>query len=360
MKRTTPQTDILRTVHALYDDPKVFCDTYWLVYCDDDKYSTWIKRSDKKENESFTYTDSWWKTVSKTFAIYADWLWIAPAWSEVYINPEKNAHHVAVAVDGSGNKQYLYNEVRRTQRDLLKSYKLLEFVPWVSRVRKWYTSTLRKNKVTSREHTLAVMLWLEDHWAIRIWSWVNEPESSDGLTSLKPDQFHATDTTFWVTYTAKGSKERTVRFKDHSKLTHIVERSMEEYAHSNTTYLFESDGSPISPQVFSHHLQTVAQEPLTPKEFRTWHGSVAAFSAIAHNDTPTIKEITTQASEELWNTPVVAKRSYIHPHLLESYREWKFDALFEATRGKRCKAYVSRDEMDFYELLPELYNQYMK
>ena len=352
-------TRILEIVREQFHSPRTFCTANGLTYCNDTDRTKWYIRSDAKKNDTYQYTDWSGKSASKQFHTYADGLWIAPARTDVRINPDQNAHLIALAVDGSWTTQYIYHDARRTQRDLLKSYELIEFAPAISRIRKNYTHIFQNSSASELDRTLALMMRLEDKWAVRIGAWVHEPDESDGLTSLKTKHFRSDHDQFGIEFTAKWWKQRRIAF-ERTKINKPIYQCFEKYVKTNKQYLFEDEHGAISPQRFTSAIQSIADEPVSPKEFRTWHWSVEAMAAIVAQDHPTIKLITQHASKKLGNTAAVAQRHYIHPHLLESYRDGEFETFYTRSCGARCKPYLSRVEMDFYEILPHLFDHYMR
>ena len=56
---------------------------------------------------------------------------------------------------------------------------------------------------------------------------------------------------------------------------------------------------------------------ISAKMFRTWHGSAAALEALRKAKKPSIRVACEAASCVLWNTPAIARKSYVHPAVLE-------------------------------------------
>ena len=79
---------------------------------------------------------------------------------------------------------------------------------------------------------------------------------------------------------------------------------------------------------------------ITAKDFRTWAGTVLAYRALralAPGDTDdgasrrNVVEAVRLTSDRLGNTPAVARRSYVHPAILEAYLDGSIGgALLEA------------------------------
>jgi DNA topoisomerase-1 len=87
------------------------------------------------------------------------------------------------------------------------------------------------------------------------------------------------------------------------------------------------------------YLREIAGGDFTAKDFRTWAGTVLAYRALRAlqpADTPTAarKNVVAAIREtagRLGNTPAVARRSYVHPAVLEAYMDGRVaGALVEA------------------------------
>jgi len=77
-------------------------------------------------------------------------------------------------------------------------------------------------------------------------------------------------------------------------------------------------------------------EGATAKTFRTWNGSAAALeAAIRAGEGVTIKAMAEAASEELHNTPAIARRSYVHPEVIGLAQGWREIAVPDGPDGLR-------------------------
>ncbi len=88
---------------------------------------------------------------------------------------------------------------------------------------------------------------------------------------------------------------------------------------------------------------------ISAKTFRTWGGSVAAFSAarrtIAAGERPSVRAISEAAAEVLHNTPAISRSSYIHPGILSLADRAVFnDRLAERVLKAETRADLRADE----------------
>jgi DNA topoisomerase-1 len=90
--------------------------------------------------------------------------------------------------------------------------------------------------------------------------------------------------------------------------------------------------------------QLVGQD-FSVKDLRTWHGTVLAATAFVDADPPANKTVIKrvesavmkEVSEELGNTPAVARSSYVDPRVVEGY-EKGITIAASARRAARTKA----------------------
>jgi DNA topoisomerase-1 len=67
------------------------------------------------------------------------------------------------------------------------------------------------------------------------------------------------------------------------------------------------------------YLRFLFGDDVTAKQFRTWAGSLAAFEEAAKGGA-TVKAVIGAAAKRLRNTKAVARKSYVHPALVEAVK----------------------------------------
>src|SRR5689334_14024248 len=83
------------------------------------------------------------------------------------------------------------------------------------------------------------------------------------------------------------------------------------------------------------YLSELTGEDFTAKHFRTWDATLAAFLALRGLDPPAtkaeaqrnVKWAIEQASALLGNTPTIARKSYVHPAVIEAYTSGRLASL---------------------------------
>jgi DNA topoisomerase I len=93
----------------------------------------------------------------------------------------------------------------------------------------------------------------------------------------------------------------------------------------------------------NEYLREISGADVTAKDFRTWAGTVLAYRALralapGTNDRAVRKNVVEAVrftSDHLGNTPAVARRSYVHPAILEAYMDGSIGgALLEAAEDQ--------------------------
>ncbi len=258
---------------------------------------------------------------------------IPPAWTKVWICSNPDGHILATGEDDRGRKQYIYHPRWRAIRDLLNFYRLLLFAEHLAEIRKYVNKQLNR-RTLDRDRVIAVMIRIIDESYIRIGneSYAEENDSY-GLTTLtrKHVEVHGSKVTF--VFPAKSGKEWDSSIDDSQ-----VARVVEKLAAERSNRLFTIDGKAIDSDDINSVLHEITGEHITAKNFRTWGGTLAAFSYLEDrldSERAAAKEVVAavdEAAEALGNTRTVARAHYVHPHVLETFTEHTFGDYLDATK----------------------------
>jgi DNA topoisomerase-1 len=124
----------------------------------------------------------------------------------------------------------------------------------------------------------------------------------------------------------------------------------------------DDEGLPrsLTSQDVNAYLRLAMGEEFTAKDFRTWGGTVIAarelaalgpFESRAQAEKNVLEAIDV-AARHLNNTRAVARRSYIHPEVIDSYLEGELPGLWpELLKTARKAPCMSREEAALLELL---------
>lgn len=258
-----------------------------------------------------------------------DTLAIPPAWQDVWICPSPRGHLQATGRDARGRKQYRYHSGWIELRSDLKYERLLSFGRILPEIRRRTDADLAKRGLV-RERVLALVVRLLERSMIRIGSpeYVRE-NSSYGLTTLRRRHVAVTGSRVYFAFRGKSGMEHEITVADR-RLARLVRRLLEIPGQTLFYYLDEEERpQSIESDDVNAYLTEVTGENFTAKDFRTWRGTVHAASALlslgpAATERGAKRNITAAVKETahvLGNRPAVCRRYYIHPAVLDGYRD---------------------------------------
>ena len=279
---------------------------------------------------------------------------IPPAWTDVWICTDPSGHLQATGRDARGRKQYRYHPAWTRGRDDLKFERLLDVARVLPRIRERCEADLATPGL-SREKVLAAVVQLLELTLIRVG---NEEYArlnrSFGLTTLKRRHASVEGSAIRFRFTGKSGQRHEVGLRDR-RLAAIVRRCQELPGQELFAYVGD-DGVPhdISSDDVNEYLREISGIDMTAKDFRTWAGTVLAYRALralapVENGKAAKKNVVEAVrltADQLGNTPAVARRSYVHPAVLEAYLEGSIGgALLEAAEEQHDPPPVAtRDE----------------
>ena len=173
---------------------------------------------------------------------------------------------------------------------------------------------------------------------------------SFGATTLRRRHAEVTGHTLRLRFKAKSGKLREVALSDRS-LARVVRKMQDLPGQRLFQYVDdENELHAVGSCEVNEYLHETMGERFTAKNFRTWHGSVLAFSVLASSeDKVTLKDLMEQVAEHLGNTPAVTRKSYVHPAvvaLVDEQEQWR-----KALRLPRATSWLTREERGLIELL---------
>jgi len=206
---------------------------------------------------------------------------------------------------------------------------MIEFAHALPAIRSRVRTDLRKAPL-SREYVLATVVMLLERTLIRIGNReYARANKSFGLTTLLDEHVRVRGSSVRFQFRAKSGVMQTIELND-ATLARIVERCRKLPGKGLFQYLDEH-GEPqcIDSVAVNAYLREITGHTFTAKNFRTWAGTVLAASAVS--DLPECTSATAfkrnivraidSVAARLGNTRAVCRGSYIHPGVLEGYRE---------------------------------------
>lgn len=247
-------------------------------------------------------------------------LGVPPAYRDVWICPREDGHLQATGRDARGRKQYRYHPDWHAAQATTKYAGLISFGRALPKLRARLDRDLR-HAPGGRGFTLAALVLLLDHSFLRI----GNPEyaaqnASFGATTLLRRHVRISKDGVHLDFTAKGGK-RVRKILRGRKLHRALQAVGDLPGRQLFTYV-DSDDAPhsITSGDVNGWLAEVMGEGVTAKTFRTWGGTLAAFSyaqEMPSDGRLTIKLLALATSQVLHNSPAIARTSYIHPAVLE-------------------------------------------
>ena len=151
---------------------------------------------------------------------------------------------------------------------------------------------------------------------------------SRGAATLLRDDVKVSKGRVVFDFVAKGGRQRTIELED-DRLAAAV-RSLKRSRHKNPRLLVYRDGGDyheIDAAMVNERFQDLVGDDYTVKDLRTWTATVHAAVDLAEADPPTtksaldaaVKDMLTEVSDHLGNTPTVARASYVDPRIVDQY-----------------------------------------
>ena len=305
-------------------DPEESAEEAGLVYVTDQVPG--IRR--KRAGKGFTYVDPDGKRIAdEKHLAWIKRLAIPPAWTDVWICPNRRGHLQATGRDARGRKVYRYHTRWRNVRDEAKYGRMLAFARVLPNIRRRVEEDLKRDGLP-REKVLATIVSLLERTLMRVGSEEYARENrSYGLTTLR--NRHASVRGSTLTFQFKGKSGRThgIELADR-RLARIVARCQDLPGQELFSYI-DDDGErrTVSSDDVNDYLRETTGQEFTAKDFRTWAGTVLAAWALAEysefdSEAQAKKHVVRaveRVAEELGNTPAVSRASYVHPTVIEAY-----------------------------------------
>jgi len=282
--------------------------------------------SRKRSGRGFRYCHPDGRPVSdKKLLARIKALAIPPAYTEVWISPSAQGHLQATGRDAKGRKQYRYHDLWQAQRRLSNYGQLSRFAQALPRIRRRVARDMAARDL-NRDKVAALVVQLLETTLIRIGSReYARLNKSYGLTTLKSR--HATLAHGGVRFRFRGKSGvmHDVAVNDR-RIVRAVRRCMELPGQELFQYLDqEGETHGLDSNTVNAYLKEASGADFTAKDYRTWAGSLKAFTALQGHaeagppDRATVVRVVKEVARALNNTPAVCRACYIHPAIIEAY-----------------------------------------
>jgi len=286
----------------------------------------------KAKGEDFDWLDAEGKLIrDEQRLLRIKRLAIPPAWTDVWVSPSPNGHIQATGRDARGRKQYVYHERWREVRDENKYDRIISFGKALPKIRRRVSQDLKLPGLP-REKVLATVVQLLERTFIRIGNEEYARENkSFGLTTMKDRHVEVKGAKLRFRFRGKSGREHEVDVTDRH-IAKIISKLQDLPGQDLFQYL-DDDGKirDLSSQDVNEYLREITGEDFSAKDFRTWAGTVLTAIALNAQEkfetqkqaNANIKSAISAVAEILGNTPAICRKCYVHPAVLENYRDQK-------------------------------------
>ena len=278
---------------------------------------------------------------------------LPPAYTDAWFSPHANGHIQAIGVDARGRRQYRYHADFRAKQDADKYADCLDFGRALPKIRRQVDKDLRRNDL-DKQRVVAAVVRLLDEEKIRVGNrqYVKENKSY-GATTLLSRHVKRTHGRLLMRFAGKHGIVHEVPLSD-SRLARVVKRCQELPGQTLFQYV-NGDGEPqaVNSSDVNDYIREASGGDFTAKHFRTWGASVIAFEQLLKKKEDKRISVTTMVepvAEALGNTPAMARKSYVHPALIEAAKDQPRDPL-DGMERPRARKWLSSAEVGFLNFL---------
>jgi DNA topoisomerase-1 len=242
---------------------------------------------------------------------------LPPAYRDAWFNPRANGHIQAVGWDEKGRKQYRYHLGYREQQEAAKYEKTAEFGRALPKLRKRVAEDLAKRDLT-KERAVAAVVRLLDIGHIRVGNEeYAEANQSFGATTLRTEHGQVRGDTLRLQFKAKSGKLCDRKVTDKGLARFVKQCDELDEQHLFAWLDDKGEAHPVTSSDVNAYIKEATGGEFTAKNFRTWGASLLAFEALATAPSDlTLKQMLEPVTQELGNTPAIARKSYVHPDLI--------------------------------------------
>ncbi len=279
---------------------------------------------------------------------------LPPAYKDAWFCPSAQGHIQAIGYDDRGRRQYRYHPDFREKQEAAKYDRCADFGRALPLLRARVERDLT-GAATGRDTVIAAVIRLLDAGHLRIGNEAYaQANKSFGATTLRNRHARVTGKRLDLQYRAKSGIMRRLSITDRS-LSRIVRRVQD--LPGQQLFQYRSDDGSIcgvgSGEVNEYIRETMGGD-FTAKHFRTWGASAIALDAIVEavreGRKLGLKAMLEPVAEALGNTPAIARKSYVHPLLIDLT---SVDGAVDPKRMPRATQYLSGVERALIALLDD-------
>jgi len=293
-------------------------------------FETGIKRLGSKEKGFFYRYPGTGETVYEERVLTrVENLKVPPAWEEARIARSPAAKVQAVGYDSAGRLQYLYHPKYRERKEREKFERILRFADALPKMRNTTSDHLRR-KTLDREKVLACMTRLVNAAYFRVGDErYAKKNKTYGIATLRRKHLTIEGDEMVFEFRGKWGQMQRKCVAD-ARLREIVEECTALPGYEIFKYYDEAgEIKDVKARDLNAYIKEVMGNEFSPKDFRTWAGTLIAALKLAELGAAEDEKLATknvlQAIDDvagrLGNTRDIARSSYVSPRVIEHYME---------------------------------------
>ena len=253
---------------------------------------------------------------------------VPPAWRDARIARAPSARVQAIGYDSAGRLQYLYSQRYREQKEREKFERILRFADNLPRMRKTTSEHLRRENL-DREKVLAAMTRLINAAYFRVGDErYARRNKTYGIATLRRKHLTIEGDSVIFEYRGKWGQMQRKCVAD-ARLREVVEQCAALPGYEIFKYYEDGTLKDVKARDLNTYVKEVMGEEFSPKDFRTWAGTLIAALKLAQlgaaEDEKLAKKNVLAAIDDvaarLGNTRDIARSSYVSPRVIDHYLE---------------------------------------
>jgi DNA topoisomerase I len=331
-------------------------------------FQTGIRRLGSKERGFFYRYPGTGETVREERVLTRiENLQVPPAWEEARIARSPSAKVQAIGYDSAGRLQYLYHPKYRERKEREKFERVLRFSDALPEMRR-ITSNHLRHRYLDREKVLATMTRLMNAAYFRVGEErYARKNRTYGIATLRRKHLTIQGNAMIFEYMGKWGQQQRKVVTD-VRLRRVVEECVALPGYEVFKYFDESgELRDVKSRDLNAYVKEVMGEEFTPKDFRTWAGTLIAAVKLAELGTTedlqqaekNVLAAVDDVAHRLGNTRDIARASYISPRVIDHYLEGSVIAYY----GERLEEVIAAEQRDLTEgekALLELLNKKLR
>lgn len=292
-------------------------------------FRTGIRRLGSKE-KGFFYRYPEGETVREERVLERiEKLKVPPAWRDARIARAPSAKVQAVGYDSADRLQYLYSEAYRARKEREKFERIGDFAEALPEMRRKTSDHLRRKEL-DREKVLACMTRLINAAYFRVGDErYARHNRTYGIATLRRKHLTIRGDEMIFEYRGKWGQVQRKCVAD-ARLREVVEECMALPGYEIFKYRDEDgDIRDVKARDLNAYIKEVMGEKFTPKDFRTWAGTLIAALKLAElgkaedekRANMNVLAAIDAVAERLGNTRDIARTSYVSPRVIDHYLE---------------------------------------